>query len=139
MVIVKIHFCAASTNMQASIDAPAASLLKQAYLATPQARDLQRMQDARCNHENEHFKLTLPEVEGPLYIDVSVLLSLSLPTLLLRADTPLLLTGTLWSSKAGLCSSSMGQRHLRKYCLRQAGSVLNQSGGKKPFSHSDTA
>ena len=77
-----------------------------------------------------HFKLTLPEVEGPLYIDMSVLSLLRVPTLLLRTDTPLLSTGTSRSSEAGLCSSSMGQRHLRKYCLRQAGSVLNWLGGK---------
>lgn len=83
--------------------------------------------------------LQLPEVEGPLYIDVSVLLLFSLPTLLLRTDTPLHSRETSWVLDAGLCTSSMGQRHLRGCCLRQADSKLDCLGGKLVSSRSHTS
>lgn len=54
--------------------------------------------------------MCIPEVEGPLYISVSLLLSLS--TLLLRRNTPLLLTApSLLTGWVPGCSR-MGQRHL---------------------------
>ena len=48
----------------------------------------------------------LPEVEGPLYI--SVVLLLSLPTLLLRKENPLLLAAPSWLSEDAFCCSRMG-------------------------------
>lgn len=81
------------------------------------------------------IQLAIPEVEGPLYIDGSVLSLLSLPTLLRRTDAPLLSTGASRPFESGLCSSSVGQRHLRECRLRQAGSVSDWFGGNSPYFH----
>ena len=67
------------------------------------------------------IQLAIPEVEGPLYIDGSVLSLLSLPTLLRRTDAPLLSTGASRPFKSGLCSSSVGQRHLRNVAYAKRG------------------
>ena len=48
----------------------------------------------------------IPEVEGPLYI--SVVLLLSLPTLLLRKENPLLLAAPSWLLEGSFCFSRMG-------------------------------
>lgn len=69
----------------------------------------------------------LPEVEGPLYI--SVVLLLSLPTLLLRKENPLLLPAPSWLSEGALCCSRMGQLHLN--CSLPARAVFCNSAQRQ--------
>ena len=97
------------------------------------------MQIIHLSGSFKDVQLMLPEVEGPLYIDVSVLSLLSLPTLLLRTDTPSFSAGASRPSEAWLCSASMGQHHLKEGCFRQ-GLLLVQClwGNSVPF-HPRTA